>query len=103
MKRAGLILLALLVSTSALSAADAHVVRVTRPWEVGDRFRLDAKGTTREQERITLGDQVEKDDKDLSVHLVAAATILAIDSRADATRIAYLIESCQKTSAGKTE
>src|SRR5262245_49629610 len=103
MKRAALVLLTLLASAAALPAADDYVVRFTRPSKVGDRVRLDAKGTTREQERITVGDQAQTDDKDLSVHLVAEATILAIDSRADATRIEYLIESCQKTSAGKTE
>ena len=103
MKRAGLILIALLVYVSALSAADDDVIRFTRPSKIGDRFRLDAKGTSREQERITVGDQVQKSDKDLSVHLIAAATIQAVDSRADATRIEYLIESLQKTSDGKTE
>jgi hypothetical protein len=103
MKTARLALLALLVSASALFAADDYVIRLTRPSKVGDRVRIDARGSTREQERITVGDQVQKDDKDLSVHLVAAATILAVDSKADATRIEYLIESCQKTSAGKTE
>jgi hypothetical protein len=102
-ERAGLILLALFVQVSALLAADDYVIRLTRPSKVGDRFRIDARGSTREQERITVGDQVQKDDKDMSVHLVAAATILAVDSKADATKIEYLIESCQKNSAGKTE
>jgi hypothetical protein len=39
----------------------------------------------------------------MAVHLVAAATILAIDPKADATRIEYRIESCQKTEDGMTE
>jgi hypothetical protein len=103
MKTARWVLLVLLTSASAVSAVDDYLIRLTRPSKVGDRFHLDAKGTTREQERITVGDQVQKDDKDVSVHLVAAATVLAIDPKADATRIEYLIESCQKTEAGKTE
>ena len=103
MKTARLTLFALLVSASAVSAADDYVIRLTRPSKVGDRLRIDAKGSRREQERITVGDQVQKDEKDMSVHLVAAATILAVDSKADATKIEYLIESCQKTASGKTE
>src|SRR5262245_50903339 len=103
MKTARWVPLLLLAGVSVLSAADDYVIRLTRPSKVGDRFHIDAKGATREQERITVGDQVQKDDNDLSVHLVAAATILAIDPKADATRIEYLIESCQKTTDGKTE
>lgn len=103
MKAARWVLPVLLAWAPAVSAADDYVIRLTRPSKVGDRFHIDTKGTTREQERITVGDQVQKDDNDMSVHLVAAATILAIDPKADATRIEYLIESCQKTADGKTE
>jgi hypothetical protein len=103
MKIAGRLFLALLLPVSALSAADDYVIRFTRPSKIGDRFRLDAKGTTRESERITVGGQVQTDDKDLSVHLVAAATVLAVDSQSNATRIEYVIQTCEKTEGGKTE
>lgn len=103
MKIAGRLFLALLLPVSALSAADDYVIRFTRPSKIGDRFRLDAKGTTRESERITVGGQVQTDEKDLSVHLIAAATVLAVDSRSDATRIEYVIQTCEKTEGGKTE
>lgn len=103
MKIASRLFLALLLPVSALSAADDYVIRFTRPSKIGDRFRLDAKGTTRESERITVGGQVQTDEKDLSVHLIAAATVLAVDSRSDATRIEYVIQTCEKTEGGKTE
>ncbi len=103
MKIACRILLALLLPASALSAADDYVIRLTRPSKIGDRYRLDARGTTRESERITVGGQVQNDDKDLSVHLIAGATVLAVDSQSNATRIEYLIQTCEKTEAGKTE
>jgi len=103
MKIAGRLFLALLLPVSALSAADDYVIRFTRPSKIGDRFRLDAKGTTRESERITVGGQVQTDEKDLSVHLIAAATVLAVDSQSNATRIEYVIQTCEKTEGGKTE
>jgi hypothetical protein len=103
MKIASRLFLALLLPVSALSAADDYVIRFTRPSKIGDRFRLDAKGTTRESERITVGGQVQTDEKDLSVHLIAAATVLAVDSQSNATRIEYVIQTCEKTEGGKTE
>jgi len=103
MKIASRLFLALLLPVSALSAADDYVIRFTRPSKIGDRFRLDANGTTRESERITVGGQVQTDEKDLSVHLIAAATVLAVDSQSNATRIEYVIQTCEKTEGGKTE
>ncbi len=86
-----------------MAAGDDYVIRLTRPSKVGDRSRVDTTGTQRERERITIGGQVQKEEKDLAVHLVAIETVLAVDSSSAPTRYEYLIETCQKTSAGKTE
>ena len=103
MKTAGLVLLALVLPVTALPAADDYVIRLTRPSKVGERYRVDAKGTERNQERLTVGGQVQNDDSDISVHLIAVATVLAVDNASQATRIEYLIETCKKTSSGATE
>jgi hypothetical protein len=103
MKTACAVLGALVLHVSAVPAADDYVVRLSRPAKVGDHYRLDARGTKREQERVTIGGQVQKKSNEYSVHLVALATVLAVDSRSDATRTEYLVESCRKTSSGRTE
>ena len=97
------VVLAALRAAPLFAADDDYVIRLTRPTRVGDRYRLDAKGTTSEHERITMGGQVQNEDKDISVHLLAVATVLAVDSSAAATKTEYVIESCQKTSGGRSE
>ena len=101
--RLALASLFLLPGLPLLAAEDDYVIRLTRPTRVGDRYRLDAKGTTSEHEKISMGGQVQNEDKDLSVHLLAVATVLAVDSSASATKTEYVIESCQRMSGGKTE
>jgi hypothetical protein len=96
-------LLSFLVASPLLAAEDDYVIRLSRPTRVGDRYRLDAKGTTQEHEKISMGGQVQNEDKDMSVHLIAVATVLAVDSSSAATKTEYLIELCRKTSSGKTE
>lgn len=104
MRVTALILAALAFAAPALMADEDYVVRLTRPKKVGDRYRLDAKGTSRERQRVTVGDRSPQDDeKELSVHLVAEAKVLAVDARLEASRIEYRIESCRKSSSGKTE
>lgn len=103
MRTAGLFLLALIVPVSALHAADDYVIRLNRPMRVGDRYRIDAKGAKREQQRITISGQVQNESKVLSVHLIAVGRVLAVDSRRRASRTEYLIETLQRTSLGTTE
>jgi hypothetical protein len=97
------VLLFLVQGAFPLFAADDYVIRFRRPTSVGASYRLDARGTSRERERITMGGQVQNEDKEMSVHLVAVATVLAVDSASAATKMEYLVETCQKTSSGKTE
>jgi hypothetical protein len=103
MKTSRFLLAALALSAAPLLAADDYAVRLTRPMKVGDRYRLDAKGTNHEQQRISFGGQVQNEDKDISVHLVAVATVLSVDTTSQPTRIEYLVESCRRTAAGKTD
>ena len=97
------LLLLVFPALGLFAADDTYVIRLTRPSKVGDRYRVDTTGTQNERERITIGGQVQKEEKDLSVHLVAVETVLAVDSSATPTRYEYLIETCRRTSAGKTE
>ena len=104
MRTAGLIALALAAAVSTLSADEDYAIRLSRAQSVGDRYRLDAKGKTRERQRVTVGGQkTENNETEVSVHLVAAATVLAVDTKLQATRTEYRIESCRKSSSGKTE
>lgn len=104
MRVAGLILLALSLAAPGLSADEGYTVRLARPKKVGDSYRVDARGMHRTQQRITVGGRVVGDeDKKHSVHLVAVATVLAVDSKSSATRIEYRIESLRGSTAGQTE
>lgn len=111
LKPAGIVLLAIGAvgamgaTASTLAAADeAYVIRLARPKKVGDRYRLDAKGTRRDSQRLTVGGQpIGNEEKELSVHLVAAAKVLAVDAKSNATKIEYRVESCRKkTTSGQT-
>ena len=102
-RAAGLFLLAL-ATAPTLSADASYVVRLTRPRRVGDRYRLEARGRMQERQRVTIGGkETGNEAKDLDVHLVAAARVLAVDSTSSPTRIEYAIESCRQTAAGKTD
>lgn len=100
----GLLLLALIAAATTLSADESYVIRLTRPRRVGDRYRLDAKGTDRKRQRVTVGGQpAGNEEKELSVHLIAAATVLTVDRQSNPLRVEYRIEICQRSSLGKTE
>jgi hypothetical protein len=102
-KSAGLILL-LLAAASAVFAAEDYAILLTRPEKVGDRYRIDARGKSRQQQRISLGGKAAgNEDKQLEVHLVALATVLAVDEKLEASRVEYRVESCRQSSSGKTE
>ena len=102
-KTASLILL-LLSAASAILAAEDYAILLSRPEKVGDRYRIDAKGRSRQQQRISLGGKAAgNDDKQLEVHLVALATVLAVDDKLEASRVEYRVESCRQSSSGKTE
>ena len=102
-RAAGLILLLLAAASGAL-AADDYAILLTRPEKVGDRYRIDAKGKSRQQQRITLGGkETGNEDKQLEVHLVALATVMAVDDKLEASRVEYRIESCRESSSGRTE
>ena len=104
MRAVGLLLLALTAAASMLAAEETYVIRLTRPRQVGDRYRLDANGVNRERTRVTVGGRTTKNEEtEVSVHLVAVATVLAVDAKSVATRIEYRVESCRRTSAGKTD
>jgi hypothetical protein len=104
MRAVGLFLLALTAAASALPANESYVVRLTRPKKVGDRYRVDVKGANKERQRVTVGGQLAgNEEKELSVHLIATATVRAVDARSNPSRIEYRIESCQMSAAGKTE
>lgn len=95
---------ALVATFSTLSADEDYAVRLSRPNTVGERYRLDATGTNRQGKHVTVGGRTtENEDTEFSVHLVAVATVLAVDSKSVATRIEYRVESCRRTSAGKTD
>jgi hypothetical protein len=102
-KSAGLILL-LLAAASWLPAAEDYAILLTRPEKVGDRYRIDARGKSRQQQRISLGGKAaSNEDKQLEVHLVALATVLAVDEKLEASRVEYRVESCSQSSSGKSE
>jgi hypothetical protein len=102
-KSAGLILL-LLAAASAVFAAEDYAILLTRSEKVGDRYRIDARGRSRQQQRISLGGKAAgNEDKQLDVHLVALATVLAVDEKLEASRVEYRVESCRQSSSGKTE
>ncbi|HMF08339.1 MAG TPA: hypothetical protein VKJ00_04335 [Thermoanaerobaculia bacterium] len=103
MRTAGLIALALAAAVSTLSADEDYAIRLSRAHSVGDRYRLDARGRTHDRQRVTVGGrETENSETEVSVHLVAAATVLAVDTKLQAIRTEYRIESCQKSSSGKT-
>jgi hypothetical protein len=97
------LLLLFFPAVSLFAAGDDYVIRFTRPAKVGDRSRVEMTGTTRERERITIGGQVQKEEKDLAVHMIAVESVLAVDSSSTPSRVEYLVQTCQRTSAGKTE
>lgn len=102
-RTAGLTLFLLAAAASAL-AADDYAILLTRPEKVGDRYRIDARGKSRQQQQITVGGKAAgNDDKQLEVHLVALATVLAVDEKLEASRVEYRVESCSQSSSGKTE
>jgi hypothetical protein len=102
-KSAGLLLLLLAGASSAL-AADDYAILLTRPEKVGDRYRIDARGKSRQQQRISLGGKAAgNEDKQLEVHLVAVATVLAVDEKLEASHVEYRVESCRQSSSGKIE
>lgn len=104
MRTIGLFLLALALAAPTLSADESYVIRLMRPRRVGDRYRLDAKGTDRKRQRMTVGGQpAGTEEREVSVHLIAAATVLQVDSASNPIRIEYRIETCQRSSQGKTE
>ena len=104
MKTAGWVLLALSVAAPLLSADESYTVRLARPKKVGDTYRLDARGMHHTQQRLTVGGRlVGEEDKKHSVHLVAVATVLAVDTKSSATRIEYRIESLRASSPGQSE
>lgn len=103
-KAAALIPLLLAAAASSAVAADDYAIVLTRPEKVGDRYRIDARGKSRQQQRISLGGKAAgNEDKQLEVHLVALATVLAVDQKLEASRVEYRIESCRQSSSGKTE
>jgi len=104
MKTARWILLVVSVAAPAVAADESYSVRLARPKKVGDTYRLDAKGMHRTQQRIIVGGQlVGEEDKKQSVHLVAVATVLAVDTKSSATRIEYRIESLKASSSSLAE
>jgi hypothetical protein len=104
MRTAASVLLALSVAAPAVSADEGYTVRLARPRKVGDTYRLDARGMHRTQQRVTVGGRVVGDeDKQHSVHLVAVAAVLAVDTKSSATRIEYRIESLRASAHGQAE
>ena len=102
-KSVGLILTLFAVASLA-SAADDYVILLTRPEKVGDRYRIDTKGRSRQQQHVTLnGKAAGSEDKQINVQLVALATVLAVDEKQEASRVEYRVESCRQSSSGKTE
>jgi hypothetical protein len=104
MRSAASVLLLLSLAAPALSADESYTVRLVRPKKVGDTYRVDAQGMRRNQQRITVGGRlVGEEDKKHSVHLVAVATVLAVDTKSSATRIEYRLESLRASAPGQAE
>jgi len=106
------VFLSIAVAVAAATASPAaatpipgeeYVVRMTRPKKVGDRRRVEATGSTKEAQRVTVaGQEVGKEEKVLSARLVAVQTILAVDAKSNPSRVEYLIESSERSSGEKT-
>jgi hypothetical protein len=104
MKTAASVFVALSLAAPVFAAEESYAVRLARPKKVGDTYRVDAKGMHHTQQRITVGGRlVGEEDKKHSVHLVAVATVLAVDTKSSATRIEYRIESLRASSQGQPE
>ena len=102
--RSLLLALALVASGSARAADDTHAVRLSRPTKVGDRYRVDAKGKLVMQQRVAAAGQVaQSNETTIEVQLLAVATVLAVDSKAMATRVSYQVASCQRLKDGQTK
>ena len=102
-RAASLILLFAAAALGAPPVEDASSGPVISPRKVGERYRLDAGADTRMETRITAdgkpaGDQIEA----VTVRLIAVATVLAVDGGIP-TRTRFLIDTCRKSSGGKTE
>jgi hypothetical protein len=80
-----------------------YAIRLSRPRKVGDRFAVAVKGRQHKKERVTMGARVVTDtDTTVDVEVMALAEVLAVDAKAQATRVAYSIERCQKTANAQT-
>ncbi|MBI5482626.1 MAG: hypothetical protein HY906_27475 [Deltaproteobacteria bacterium] len=80
-----------------------YAIRLSRPQKVGDRFAVAVKGRQHKKERVTMASRVVTDtDTTIDVDVEALAEVLAVDAKAQGTRMAYTIERCQKTANAQT-
>jgi hypothetical protein len=71
-----------LLAGGAAVAADGYEIRLNRPFEKGDRFRMSATGKLTNSTIVTRDDEVvRRDDLSISVELQALVEILEVDER----------------------
>jgi len=88
---AGVVLLCL----SSLAAAQAYSIRFTRPWKVGDRYRILATASSSAYSGATVGStMVNTNIGDINVELLSDATVLEIRPDGRIAKVSLVIYKC---------
>ena len=78
-----------------LLPADKYLVRLSRPWKVGDKFAYTADATVVQTMTANNAGQVKTyPPRSISVHLEATEHVLAVSPRGEPTRVEYTVIEC---------
>jgi hypothetical protein len=81
-----------------------YPIKLHRPFKVGDKFRVEATGSSRQASSVTVdGEIVKREDIDFSAAYEAEETVLEIDDKGRATRLSIKVGKLTRTEGEKTE
>jgi hypothetical protein len=84
--------------------AQDYPIKLDRPFKVGDKFRVEATGTSKQSSTVTVdGEIVKREDIDFTAAYEAEETVLEVDDKGRATRVSIKVSKLTRTEGEKTE
>jgi hypothetical protein len=81
-----------------------YPIKLHRPFKVGDKFRVEATGASKQTSSVTVdGEVVKSENIDFSAAYEAEETVLEVDEKGRATQLSIKISKLTRTEGDKTE